>query len=88
MAVYCENCRKQNNWPKPAVRTTTDPCDVCGSYDAIRIRKFHPVTGEAIVKTEKMKNFEHFDIMLPGTAQETKVQAGIDGSSPTATTGR
>lgn len=72
--VFCDHCRRDKNWPKPAVRVTTDPCDLCGGWDVYRTQKVNPRTGKQVVKTNKLMNFEQDDRFLPGTAAEARLQ--------------
>jgi len=74
MIVFCGNCAANNNWPRPSVRVTTDPCQICGSWDAIRKRKRHPRTGVISIEVVKLNNFEHRASMLPGTPEESAIQ--------------
>lgn len=75
VVVYCDDCRRKREWPKPSVRVTTDPCEICGGHDAYRTRKV--VNGEEIIRTVKLKNFEHDARFLVGTREETKLQDPI-----------
>jgi hypothetical protein len=75
--VFCEHCR-HSNWNKPSIRVTSDPCDFCGGWDAIRKRKVNPRTGKVTVKVEKLKNFEQDARMLPGMPEEAALQRPLD----------
>lgn len=75
--VFCEHCRNENSWPKPVVRVTMDPCDICGGWDAYRKRQRHPRTGEPIDRVVKMKNYEHRADMLPGTPEFGRTQQAL-----------
>lgn len=88
MAVFCGNCAKSNNWDKPSIRTTEDPCDFCGGHESYRTRRPHPRTGEEIIRMVPLKNFEKEDSLLPGTQAESRIQRGADDTAPTATTGK
>jgi hypothetical protein len=57
---------------------TTDPCDFCGGWDAIRKRRRHPRTGAEIVKVDKLMNFEQDARMLPGMPEEAALQRPLD----------
>lgn len=70
IVTYCDNCRREKGWPKPSVRVSAAPCDICGGWDAYRKRDVR--TGET--KTVKLNNFEHDARFLPGTAQESRLQ--------------
>jgi hypothetical protein len=74
IVTFCDNCRREKNWPKPSFRTTTAECDFCGSWDAYRKAKRNPRTGETEVQTVKLNNFEQDARFLPGMPQETRLQ--------------
>jgi hypothetical protein len=74
VVVFCDNCRRQKDWPKPSIRVTTDACDICGGWDAYRTQKLDPRTRQPVVKVVKLKNFEQDERFLPGTAAETRLQ--------------
>ena len=77
MVVFCEHCRKKNNWPKPSIRVTMDPCDGCDGWDAYRKQKRNPRTGEVREVVVKMKNYEHRADMLPGTPEFAATQQAL-----------
>jgi hypothetical protein len=70
--IYCSACGKDKDWPRN-VRITSDPCDICGSWDAIRKRRIDAIDG-VVVDVVKLNNFIHRADMLPGTTEESKVQ--------------
>ena len=72
--VFCDHCRREKQWPKPSIRVTTDPCDICGGWDVYRTQKRDPVTHQPKVKMVKLKNFEQDERFLPGTAAEARMQ--------------
>lgn len=74
IVVFCDNCRRERNWPKPSLRTSTAPCDICHGWDAYRTRRHNRVTGAEEIETVKLNNFENDARFLPGTAQEAKLQ--------------
>jgi len=78
MIVFCAHCAGQKGWPKPSIRVTKDPCDICGGHDFIMQRKLHPRTGQPIIKKIELKNFEHDAKFLPGTAAEAKLQQPLE----------
>jgi len=74
IVTFCDNCRRQKDWPKPSVRTSEAECDICGGFDAFRKAKLNPRTGEREVEMVKLRNFTHDARFLPGTSQETRLQ--------------
>jgi len=74
VVVFCAACAAQKDWSRPSIRVTSDPCDFCGGWDAYRTRKTNHVTGKSEIKVTKLKNFEHDERFLPGTAAETRLQ--------------
>jgi hypothetical protein len=77
IVIFCSACAQKNDWPKPAMRTTTDPCDVCGGWDAYRKRVINRSTGQPEEKVVKLKNFTHDARFLPGTPEEARLQEPI-----------
>lgn len=74
VVVFCGNCGKEKGWPKPSIRVTTDPCDICGGHESYRKRKINIKTGQPEITMVPLKNFEHDERFLPGTSAETRLQ--------------
>jgi hypothetical protein len=74
IVVFCSTCAKDKGWPKPSMRTTSAPCDICGGHEKIRQRKINPRTGQPEIKVIELKNFEHDSRFLPGTQEEARLQ--------------
>jgi len=72
VATFCDNCRRERNWPKPAVRTSKEPCQFCGGYDAYDKRKM--VNGQPKVKRVRLNNFTHDNRLLVGMPEEAALQ--------------
>lgn len=74
--VFCGHCASSKGWNrvKPPMRTTNDPCDVCGGHESYRRQRQNPRTGAIEIEVVPMKNFQHDARFLPGEPEETRLQ--------------
>lgn len=64
--VYCGECGKRRGLPLPPVRTATEPCGFCKSFE---IGETHRTVGRPgnrrrVADRKNMKNFEYPDELI------------------------
>lgn len=68
MAIYCGECARRRDLPRPAVRVSKEPCQFCGGWESQTTRRHvgRPgVNRRVLQSTTQLNNFEYPDNLIP-----------------------